>query len=74
MFIHLSYPRTNTPFPSSKNSHFENEAMYKTFPVSFTCMKIKNHFHINGFAISLAVNHRHGVALKWSIVLSVSFA
>ena len=33
----------NRPFPSSKNSHFQNEAKYKTFPVkmSFACMRIK---------------------------------
>ena len=46
--------RGKRPFPSSKNSHFQNE--YKTFLVimSFTCMRIKkNLFHINGFALSL---------------------
>ena len=33
----------NRPFPSSKNSHFQNEARYKTFSVkkSFICMRIK---------------------------------
>ena len=34
----------------------------------------KNYFNINGLAISLALKQRHGVALKWSIVSSVSFA
>ena len=35
----------NTPFPRSKNPHFQNEAKYKTFLVikSFLGMKIKNH-------------------------------
>ena len=27
----------NMPFPSSKNSHFQNE----------TCIRTRNHFHIN---------------------------
>ena len=34
----------------------------------------KNYFNINGLAISLALKQRHEVALKWSIVSSVSFA
>ena len=38
------------PHPSSKNPHFQNEAMCKTFLVkmSFICMRMKNHFHIKG--------------------------
>ena len=36
--------------PSSKNPHFQNEAKCTTFRVkmSFTCMRMKNHFHIKG--------------------------
>ena len=50
----------NRPFPSSKKSHFQNEAKCETFVVkmSFICMIIKNHFHINGFALSLALKVR----------------
>ena len=36
----------NRPFPSSKKSHFQNEAKCETFVVkmSFICIIIKNHF------------------------------
>ena len=38
------------PLPSSKNSHFQNEARCATFLVkmSFICMRMKNDFHIRG--------------------------
>ena len=38
------------PFLSSKISHFQNEVECKTFleKISFVCMRIKNHFSING--------------------------
>ena len=47
----------NSPFSSSKKPHFQNEVKWETFLVkmSFTCMRITNHFHINGFAITLAL-------------------
>ena len=47
----------NRPFPSSKKFHFQNEAKCETFVVemSFICIIIKNYFHINGFALSLAL-------------------
>ena len=50
----------NTPFPSSIKSHFQNEAKCETFVVkmSFICIIIKNHFHVNGFALSLALKVR----------------
>ena len=40
----------NTPLPSSKNPHFQNEAKCTTFLVkmSFICMRIEKHFHIKG--------------------------
>ena len=49
----------NRPIPSSKNSHFYNEAKCKTFVVkmSFICMSIY-HFYINGFAPCLALKQR----------------
>ena len=46
---------TNRPFPSSKNSHFQNKAKCKTFLVkmSFICVRLENIFRINRFALSL---------------------
>ena len=42
-------PQIIRPFTSSRNSFFKNEAKYKSFKVkmSFICIRIKNHFHIN---------------------------
>ena len=43
----------NTPFPNSKNHHFQNEAKCKSFVMvmSFISLRIKNPFHINGFTV-----------------------
>ena len=59
----------NRPFPSSKKSHFQNEAKCETFVVkmSFICIIIKTHFHINGFALSLALKVRFYGTRKWPI-------
>ena len=45
----------NRPLPSSKNPRFQNEARCTTFFVkmSFICMRMKNHFHIKGWAPTL---------------------
>ena len=50
------------PLPSSKNSHFQNEAKCTTFLVkmSFICMRMKNHFHIKGWALNLVLIQRPG--------------
>ena len=42
-------PQIIRPFTSFRNSYFKNEAKYKSFKVkmSFICIRIKNHFHIN---------------------------
>ena len=46
---------SNRPFPSSKISHFQNEANRKTHKENdFLWMRIKTHFHIDGFALSFA--------------------
>ena len=47
----------------------QHEAMYKTFLVkmSFVCMKINNHFHINSVALSLALKQRFGSTRTWNI-------
>ena len=43
-------------------THFQNEVKFKTFLVkmSFICMRIKHHFHISGFALSLALKQTWG--------------
>ena len=65
------YLHYNRPFPSSKKSHFQNEAKCETFVVkmSFICITIENHFHINGFALSLALKVRFFGTRKWPIKL-----
>ena len=62
----------NRPFPSSKKSHSQNEAKCETFVVkmSFICIIIKNHFHINGFALRLALKVRFFGTRKWPIILA----
>ena len=57
------------PFPSSKNSHFQNEAKCKTFlaKMSFICTRIKKDYHINSFALSLAFKLRLEVTRKGPI-------
>ena len=65
----------NKPFPCSKKSHFQNEAKCETFVVkmSFICIIIKNHFHINSFALSLALKVRFFGTRKWPIRESLTF-
>ena len=62
---HLSLCSTkkNSPFPSSKTSHFQNEAKCKTFLVKIPEFYLhwnKKHFHKYGFALSLALKQRLG--------------
>ena len=59
----------NRPFPSFKNSHFQNKANCKTFLVKMSLIRvtIKNHFHTDDVALSLAMKERFGVTWKWSI-------
>ena len=58
---------THVQIPSSKKSHFQNEAKCEAFVVkmSFICIIIKNHFHINGFALSLVLKVRFFGTRKW---------
>ena len=51
---------TNVPLPSSKNLHFQNEAKCTTFLVkmSFIYIRMKNHFHIKGWALFLVLIQR----------------
>ena len=64
----------NRPLPSSKNSHFQNEAKCTTFLVkmSFICMRKKNHFHIKGWALNLVFIQRPGGTRKWPIAVPAS--
>ena len=66
----LNRTQVNRPFPSSKKSHFQNESKCETFVVkmSFICIIIKNHFHINGFALSLTLKVRFFGTRKWPIL------
>ena len=64
--------KANRQFASFKNSHFQTEAKCKTFLaiMSFICMRIKLHFHINGFAPSFALKQRLGLLLWLGISVS----
>ena len=64
-----SFGVSNRPFPSSKKSHFQNEAKCETFVVkmSFICIIIEHRFHINGFALSLVLKVRIFGTRKWPI-------
>ena len=57
----------NRPLSSSKNPHFQNEARCTTFLVkmSFICMRMKNDFHIIGWAPTLVLKQRSGGTWKW---------
>ena len=64
----------NRPLPSSKNPHFQNEATCRTFLVkmSFICMRMKNHFHIKGWALNLVLIKRPGGTREWLIIKVVT--
>ena len=70
IYVHYEW-KTNRPFSSSKNSHLQSETKCKTFlmKMSYICMRIKNHFHVNSFAPSLALKQRLVATLKWPISL-----
>ena len=59
----------NRPLQSSKNPHFQNEAWCTTFLVkmSFICMRMKNDFHIKGWAPILVLKQKPGGTRKWRI-------
>ena len=54
---------------SSKNPRFQNETRCTTFLVkmSFICMRMKNDFHIKGWATTLVLKQRSGGTRKWTI-------
>ena len=59
----------NWPLPSSKNPQFQNEAKCTTVLVKtrLISMRIKNHFHIKGWALKLVLIQRPGGTRKWPI-------
>ena len=61
-------------FRGSKNPHFQNEATCTTFLVkmSFICMRMKNHFHIKGWALNLVLIKRPGETREWLIIKVVT--
>ena len=65
----------NRPLPSSKNPNFRNEARCTTLLVkmSFICKRMKNDFHIKGWAPTLVLKQRPGETRKWPIKLLVTF-
>ena len=59
----------NRPFPSSKNSHFQNEAKCEAIDMKmiFNYYANKTHFHNKGFALSLVLKVRFFGTRKWPI-------
>ena len=64
--------RDKRPLPSFKNPHFQNDARCTTFLVkmSFICMRMRNDFHIKGWAPTLVLKQRPGGTLKWPISIT----
>ena len=60
---------TNRPFPSSKKSHFQNEAKCEAIDmeITFNYYANKTHFHNKGFALSLVLKLRFFGTRKWPI-------
>ena len=60
---------TNRPFPSSKKSHFQNEAKCEAIDMEiiFNYYANKTHFHNKGFALSLVLKLRFFGTWKWPI-------
>ena len=58
-----------------KNHHFQNEAKCTTFlaKMSFICMRMKNDFHIKGWALNLVLKQRPGGTRKWPIAVPLRY-
>ena len=69
------FEEINRPFPSSPGPLFQNDVRCSTFLVemSFICMRMKNHFHIKGWAPNLVLIQRPGGTQKWPIPWQRSF-
>ena len=59
----------NRPFPSSKKSHFQNEAKCEAIDMKMIFNYYANisHFHNKGFALSLVLKVRFFGTRKWPI-------
>ena len=57
----------NRPLSRSKNPLFQNEAKCTTFLVemSFICVRMTNHFHIQGWALHFVLIQKPGGTRKW---------
>ena len=67
---HHTNGRANRPFPSSKKSHFQNEAKCEAIDMKmiFNYYANKTHFHNKGFALSLVLKVRFFGTRKWPII------
>ena len=63
------YTLSNRPLPSPKYLHFQNEAPCTIFLVkmSFSWMRMKNHFNKKGWVLNLVLMERPGRTRKWPI-------
>ena len=57
---------TNRPSPSEKKLSLSNPRPF-LWKTNFICMRMKNHFDINDYALSLALKQRLGTIRKWLI-------
>ena len=64
----------NRPFPSSKKSHFQNEAKCEAIDMKMISYSHANktHFQNTGFALSLVLKVRCFGTRKWPIQLSIA--
>ena len=63
----------NRPFPSSKKSHFQNEAKCEAIDMKMIFNYYANisHFHNKGFALSLVLKVRFFGTRKWPILVRI---
>ena len=56
----------------SQNTQKTFKAYFKTLlvKISFICMRIKNHFYIKGFELSLTLKRRLGATGKLGVVMN----
>ena len=66
LYVCLVISGFHRPLPCSKNPYFQIEARCTTFLVkmSFICMRMKNDFHIKGWAPTVVLKHRPGGTRK----------
>ena len=59
----------NGPFPSCCLSRFRSESWCSTIvrEMSLICIRMCNHFHLNGCTPGLALKLRHAATPKWAI-------